>query len=239
MAPMRESSALRWILAVMLVLSGCEGGGGEDAGAQGDAALADGGSDAAPPTTCPVGSARIEERCDPELVPCGGELSGEHCYAEVCFEKNELLREPLMQPGIPDGCTVDDLELRGSTGTIEGSLAFSGGELARRVTSAVTGTLWLPARCQIVAGDCDVMTSFFRGALAPSGWATCEADAGGCECDLELEWEAEGASTYTIEGETIVTGDGLRFDYCVETEGGLRVREASEPGLATAVPAPG
>src|SRR5690606_28050563 len=126
----------RWRLAVLLVLAGCDGAGTiPDAGASWDAGpsaadagpTVDGGEerDGAAPPACPAGSARIELRCDPELVPCGGDVSGEHCYAEVCFEKDELLADALTQPGIPDGCTTDSIELRGSTGTVEGSIAFT------------------------------------------------------------------------------------------------------------------
>ena len=236
----------------MLLLAGCDAGAGspDDAGTRADA-TADAGNtrdaaverDAAPPLVCPAGSARIEQRCDPTLVPCGGEVAGEHCYAEVCFEKDELLSGALMQPGVPDGCTIDGVELRGSTGTIEGSITFTGTGVTRSVASTVIGTFWLPAQCQIVAGDCEVTESFLDGALAPGGSATCEADAGGCECAIELESETDDASPYTIEGDTIVTGAGRRFAYCVEVEGGLRFREeaasGAEPGIATALPAGG
>jgi hypothetical protein len=241
----------RWTFGVMLLLAGCDAGTGTpDAGTPADA-TADAGNtrdgageqDAAPPLVCPGGSARIEQRCDPALVPCGGEVSGEHCYAEVCFEKDELLSGALVQPGFPDGCTIDGVELRGSTGTIEGSITFTGTELTRSVRSTVTGTFWLPPQCQIVAGDCEVTESFLDGALAPGGSATCEADADGCVCAIELESEAHPASPYTIEGNTIVTDAGRRFDYCVETEGGLRFREeaasGAEPGIATVLPAEG
>lgn len=220
----------RWAFVLMLVLAGCDAGdlqtdaGGKDAGEEPDAAA----------RSCPAGSARIEPRCDPELVPCGGAISGEHCYSEVCFEKDELLTEALMQPGIPDGCTSDVVELRGSTGTIEGSIRFSATDVTRSVTSTVTGTFWLPAACQLVAGDCDVLESFLNGALAPSGWAACEVDGEGCECDLALEAEADDTSSYTIEGNTIVTGSGLRFDYCVESEG-LRFRQGAASGGASGI----
>lgn len=219
-----------------------DGGGAEsDAGSTLDAGPADGGQDAGPPppATCAASRIRIEQTCTPSLTPCGGDVVGSWCYAEVCIEKDELLEEALMQPGVPPDCTADDIEVRGSSGTIDGTLVLTATTITRMVETNATGTFYLGRDCVIV--NCRATEGALDSALSGMGSATCAAEGDGCLCDITFTSMVDDSNTYTLEGSTIVTGSGRRFDYCVEGGGdALRFREdaasGGEPGIQTALP---
>ncbi|MDQ3030886.1 MAG: hypothetical protein M3Y87_00580 [Myxococcota bacterium] len=218
-----------------------DGSTAADSGPPGDSGPVDGGQDGGPPppATCAASRIHIEQTCTPPLAPCGGDVVGSWCYAEVCIEKDELLEEALMQPGVPADCTADDIEVRGSDGTIEGTIVFTDTTVARTVTSSATGTFYLSPDCMIV--NCRATEGALDSALGTSGSATCVAEAPGCLCDITFESMVDDLNTYTLDGTTIVTGSDRRFDYCVEGDGAaMRFQEdaasGGEPGIQTVQP---
>lgn len=217
-------------------------GGAADSGPPSDGGPVDGGQDGGPPppATCEASRIHIEQTCTPALTPCGGDVVGSWCYAEVCIEKDELLAEALMQPGVPASCTADDIEVRSSDGTIEGTIVFDATTVTRMVMSSATGTFYLSPDCVIV--NCRATEGALDSALSGMGSATCEAEGDGCLCDITFTSMVDDFNTYTLDGNTIVTGGGRRFDYCIEgVAEGLRFREdaesGGEPGIQTVLPA--
>ena len=85
------------VLALALILGGCDGEGDEDAG-PGAADTGPGGADAGPGTTdaggpdagpfdvgsCTAAEASIGPDCS--FTPCGGELEGSWCYQKLCIQ---------------------------------------------------------------------------------------------------------------------------------------------------------
>jgi hypothetical protein len=201
-----------------------------------DAGQPDAGSDAGPlPLTCEMGQVRIREMC-PAFTPCTSTFEGTWCYADVCIEKDDLLARVLEQPGVPEECTADEIELLASMGSIEGTIVITDLTMTRMIETTVTGTFVLPADCTIV--NCRTTEAAIVGALGDMGTATCaDAAPDGCECDITFDSMVDTNDGYTSDGDTITTDNGRTFDVCVE-EGNLRFRETSEggePGVQTAL----
>ena len=197
--------------------------------------------DAGPPVlSCAMGSIRIEETC-PAFARCGGDPVGSWCYADVCMTKDELLEPVLMQPGVPAECTADMVQVRGSMGMIDGTVDVTATTITRMVMSSATGTFYLPPACTIV--NCRVTEAAINSALGADGSATCMTDGPGCECDITFNSMVDSSDPYSLEGNTIVTDAGRRFDYCIESDGNFRFKEdasmrsgSGEPGTQTVLP---
>lgn len=206
--------------------------------------------DAGPPVlSCEMGSIRIAETC-PAFAACGGDQVGMWCYADVCMTKRELIEPVIMQAQslgqIPD-CRVEDVIIRGSMGTIDGTVNLTTDMLTRTVMSSATGTFFLPPDCILFPGPgarrCNATEAAINEGLGANGSGTCMPDADGCECDITFDSMVNESDTYTLEGNTIVTGAGRRYDYCVEGDGNFRFREdasmrsgSGEPGTQTLLP---
>lgn len=211
---------------------GTDAGGGADAGPLVDANIE---------PSCDMGRIRIEQTC-PTFTACGGDVVGEWCYADVCITKDELLGQVLDQPGVPAGCTADGIEIRGSSGTISGTLTATATELTRMVTSSATGSFYLPMDCVIGTGvrRCITTADVITTALGTAGSATCVVEDPGCVCSITFDSGIDETVGYTISGDAVVLDSGRRFDYCIEGDGSFRFHEDAatgvEPGTQTALP---
>lgn len=215
-------------------MTAMDGGGGSDAGGG-----ADGGTpvDANFEPSCDMGRIRIEQTC-PTFTACGGDIVGEWCYADVCITKDELLGQVLDQPGVPASCTADGIEIRGSSGTISGTITATATELTRLVTSSATGSFFLPAGC--VIATCRGTEAAITAALGTAGSATCTREDPGCACAITFNSGIDETVGYTLSGDAVVLDSGRRFDYCIEGDGSFRFHEDAatgvEPGTQTALP---
>lgn len=197
--------------------------------------------DAGPPVlSCSMGTIRIAEMC-PAFTACGGDEVGSWCYADVCMTKEELLGPVLMQMGVPRDCTLDEIEVRSSSGMIDGNATLTGTMLTRMVMSEATGTFYLGPGCKIFT--CRATEAAINSALGSNGMATCRDEAPGCECDITFNSTVNESDTYTLDGNTIVTGSDRRYDYCVGADGNFRFKEdasmrsgSGEPGTQTLLP---
>lgn len=191
--------------------------------------------------SCEMGTIRIQETC-PAFTACGGDEVGSWCYADVCMTKDELLAPVVAQAmAFLPACMVDDVEVRGSMGTIDGTATLTGSMLTRTVTSSATGTFYLGPDCVFL--NCMFMEMEINRALGDSGMATCTPDGDGCECDITFDSMVNESDTYTLDGNTIVTGSDRRYDYCVGSDGNFRFKEdasmrsgSGEPGTQTLLP---
>ena len=241
-------------LSVFLLALGCDGGAssidagttgrdgggsGGDGGSTDDGAVAvdagdvdafvepDGGFE--PSCEPGRGRIRIQQSC-PEFIPCGGDVVGEWCYADICIEKDELLAQVLMRPEVPAGCrNPDEFEILSSSGTVTGAITFTDTMMDRMVTTVATGKFRLPADCRV--GSCEGTGDTIDVLLGDAGSAMCDRFPvdGRCECEITFNSSATEANHYTLEGDTIVvTETSRRFDYCVD-EMGLRMHEDPRP----------
>lgn len=214
---------------------GIDGGSGVDAGAPVDAGPVDA---YLPPPSCEASRIRIEETCAPAFAACGGPVLGAWCYAEICIEKDELLAQALMQPGVPADCDTSDITVVSSTGTVEGTLDFSATSVHRVVSTEASGVFHLTPDCMIV--NCRATEGALDAALEGTGSATCtNGTPDGCDCEITFTSSIDDTDDYTVLGDAIVFANGRRFDYCVEEDGALRFHEtgdAIEPGIQTALP---
>lgn len=212
-----------------------DGGPGEDGGVPGSdgGPTPDGGGadDGGSTSGCPVGSIVIQDTC-PAFAACGGALVGDWCYTDICLTKAELLEGRLF-----GSCTVDDIEVRSSMGTVDGSIAITATEITRTVTTDATGTFYLPPNCVLIS--CPTTEMAINSALGTNGMATCDPEGDGCLCDITFSNMIDSTDTYTAAGNTITfDGSGRTFDYCIDG-GDLVFRETTEdgePGTQTATP---
>lgn len=237
------------VLALALMLGGCDDGDGEgddDAG-PGETDAGPGAVDAGPGGevdsgapdaggfdvgSCTAAAASIRPSCS--FTPCGGDLEGSWCYTGVCIQQDQLF-------GGFMGCAANDVDWRGVTGTVTGRVRFDGTRVRRVVTTELSGTVSIPPSCVPIPGICGGTVSMaLSTALEPDGTASCaDAPAGGCVCDVSLTIGVDAGDTYGVNGNQFET-DGRTFDYCVEMDGSLNLREAGaspeEPALQTFAP---
>jgi hypothetical protein len=158
-------------------------------------------------TPAPEVPITVADSC-PSAAPCGGDPTGSWHYTSGCVAG--------VFDALDDQCpsaTVSDV-----VATVRGIVTVSATHLERDTTAHVAATAHIPAACSF--GECAAI----QAALA-AGFdsAACTPASGGCDCDLEVTDRTMDADTYTIAGTTLVTGDGDRYEYCVDG-GTLRYR---------------
>jgi len=173
-----------------------DGGGG---GSDGSNNNTNGGPITFPATACPT------------LSACGGAIEGAWDYAGGCVDAPF---EDLKQ-----GCPT--LQVQNASGTVKGSVTFSGGQVVRKATSQVSATLVLPVACTMGA-SCVLVQTQLQKVLTS---AACTADnSGGCSCAVTRNGAVNDADSYTVQGTKVVTGGGAQYDYCVQGSG-LKYKE--------------
>ena len=161
-------------------------------------------SDASSPSAGPSpASVQIAASC-PSFTPCGGAVDGTWDYTGGCAE----LDFSGMQQGCP-GLTISN-----TSATVQARVVFGGGQVARTYTATGNAKVAVPATCAQPAGGCTVLQAEIQsGGMS----AACQDDgSGGCNCDVTSTSSDSASTTYTIDGDTVVTGDGNRYDYCVQ-----------------------
>jgi hypothetical protein len=121
------------------------------------------------------------------------------------------------------------------TGTVNGSIVFDGGFVARDVHWTIAGTVSFPAACK--TSTCSAL----ENALLTVGLtASCSNAGQGCSCVLADNDYDTGTGPVTFDGGTLRVGPiaGRYYDYCVQGnalqyfETGTRVYE---PGTVSSL----
>lgn len=160
------------------------------------------GSDASTPPPPPPGDATlvVRDSC-PSFPACGGAPAGTWHYTGGCLEPDfAAVRERC------PGASIDD-----AVATASVSVSIGAVEIVRSGTVRLSATVHLPAECTY--GMCSLIESALRGAYDS---VSCTAEGAGCACAIEGVDRVMDADSYTIEGSTIVTGGGDRYEFCVE-----------------------
>ncbi len=169
---------------------------------QGDAGKA-GDSQASAPQPAQVS---IEASC-PSTTSCGGAVEGTWSYTGGCAE--------LDLSGLTSACP--GASITNTSATVTAQVAFAGGNVSRAYTVTGKATLDVPASCSVPAGGCAAVQSDMA---AGTTTASCADDgSSGCKCDVTTTLSDEGSTTYTVQGDTIVTGDGNEYAFCVQGNG--------------------
>ncbi len=170
-----------------------DSGSQSDASSQGDSSLG---------APAPV-SVNIQASC-PTINACGGDPTGTWDYASGCAEVNlDQVKQAC------SGASVTNV-----AATVAGRVTFGAGSVSRSYDLQYSATVNVPSTCAQPAGGCSVI----QGVIAPSfDTATCADDgSGGCKCDVTGHDQGAGATTYTVQGTDIVTGDGNSYAFCVQ-----------------------
>ncbi len=217
-----------------------EDDGGVDAGDPGDFGEdgADGGGDDVEP--CPP-CQDISEIPPPRLqtldvaldcpgkAPCGGSLDDTSwACLDVCLDQALLFAQVYGRCSAASLSTVRDKK-------IDGTLDFSGGSLTRKLSLSGTGVFSMPnachgCRCTELGAD--------LSAAGLSAYCHPTCTGGYCTCYVDFDVLVDETDTYTLSGNTITTGGGGTFDYCLDA-GELDLVETSAspemPGRAVLV----
>jgi len=180
-------------------------GGGSDGPTQKSDSSTTGGPSAA--------TVDLKESC-PTFTPCGGSVEGTWDYTSGCAE---LDLSQLKQAC--SGITISD-----TSATVTGRVVFGAGQVNRTYTATGQAKLFVPAVCAQPAGGCTVLQSEIQSG---GDTATCTDDGnGGCNCNITSTTSDDKIDSYTVQGDTIVTGDGNSYDFCV-SGGSMTYRHSS------------
>jgi len=140
----------------------------------------------------------------PSFTPCGGSVEGTWDYTGGCAEVDlSQLKQAC------SGITVSD-----TSATVTARVVFAAGEVNRTYTATGKAKLNVPAVCAQPAGGCTALQA------AIGADATCSDDgSGGCNCNITSTASDDKTDTYTVQGNTVVTGDGNSYDFCVNGDG--------------------
>jgi hypothetical protein len=184
---------------------GDAGGGGDAAPATDGAPTNDGGQQqgdsslGAPPAV----DISIQASC-PAITACGGDPTGTWDYASGCGEVNL----DQVKQACPSA-SVNNVQA-----TVAGRVTFGAGMVTRAYDLEYSATVVVPAACAQPAGGCTAVQNLIAGGFDT---ASCASDgSNGCNCDVTGHDQSAGATTYTVQGNQVVTGDGNSYDFCVQ-----------------------
>jgi hypothetical protein len=152
----------------------------------------------------------LKDSC-PSFTPCGGSVEGTWDYTGGCAEIDlSQLKQAC------SGITVSDM-----SATVTGRVVFDAVQVVRQYTATGKAKISVPAVCAQPAGGCTVLqTEMGNG-------TTCSDDgSGGCNCNFTTTTSDDKTDTYTVQGDTVVTGDGNSYDFCV-SGGSMTYRHSS------------
>ncbi len=141
-----------------------------------------------------------------ETPPCGGSLEGTWDYSAACAPDTAFSE-------VTKACPT--AKVTKLSGTMSGRLTIVGTSLTRKATIALKAEINVPTECATPVGGCTGLAAALKGAGVKS--ATCPAGAGGsCDCVVEADNILDkSGTTFTTNGNTLVTSDGSEYSYCV------------------------
>jgi hypothetical protein len=145
----------------------------------------------------------VADSC-PAATPCGGAPSGTWDYTGGCAE---LGFDSLKQ-------SCPSLTITNTSATVTARVIFTSANVSRSYTANGKATVHVPAACAQPAGGCTVLQSEIQSG---GNTATCTDDgSSGCNCDVTGTSSDTSSDTYTVQGDTIVTGDGNEYAFCIQ-----------------------
>lgn len=164
----------------------------------------------------------------PTFTACGGDETGSWKVSGGCLSDSFLA-------AAQDACA--GFTTSNETIKAKGIVTADGTNIIRRTQVKLTAKAFIPLSC--APGGIDDCSLIGVGAQAQYGFdkATCVAnDAGdGCNCDIEETVAENTTDTYTKAGNTITTGAGDTFDYCVAS-GKLTYTQTNSQGNQPPLP---
>jgi hypothetical protein len=142
------------------------------------------------------------------FTACGGDEVGSWKVSGGC------LSDSFLAPA-QDACA--GFTTSNETIKAKGIVTADGTNIVRRTQVTLTAKAFIPLSC--APGGFNNCNAIAAGAQFQYGFdkATCVAnDAGdGCNCDIQETLAENATDTYTKSGNTLTTGNGDTFDYCV------------------------
>lgn len=161
----------------------------------------------------------------PALSACGGALDGTWFYTGLCIEHAEYEYSD----------TFCSAQFVSASGTAQGSVVFSGGQITRDLNITTTVVQRMSGMC-LSFYSCD--ESFAAAIIEelPGATATC-AMGSSCECTITSSTAIADTGSYAINGSDLSTGSPQHtYGYCVSGNT-LEYRDTTasdaEPGIAT------
>ena len=229
------------IWSCVIVWVGC---GGSEATAPGGV-IADSGSDSTPvvDSSKPDTSAPVDAKPDgfidapevaltfgtcPTFTPCGGDEKGSWKVSGGCLSDSFLA-------GVEDACA--GFTTSNETIKAKGIVTADGTNITRRTEVTLTAKAFIPfscappsfQNCSAIAAGAQFQYGFSKATCAPN-----QANDG-CNCDVERTASEDSTGTYTASGNTITTGSGDTFDYCVA---GNKLTDTQTNGTGNQKPLP-
>ncbi len=162
----------------------------------GSSSSSDGGDGSGPQSV----DVSVEAQC-PALTACGGDVEGTWDYTGGCAQ--------LDLSALQEACT--GLTITNTSATAVARVVFAAGNVTRNYTVTGKATVAIPASCVLAGGCANIQSAITSGPTT----ASCTDDgSGGCTCAVASTTSDEGATTYTIQGNEIVTGDGNEYTFC-------------------------
>jgi hypothetical protein len=144
----------------------------------------------------------------PTFTPCGGDEVGSWKVSGGCLSDAILTDAKTACPGF-----TTSNEVIKAKGTVD----LDGTNVVQHTSVKLTADAFIP-----FAGDCAATTNcqlLAAGAKLQLGFdqATCtdHAGGGGCDCTVEKTNTTNANDSYTKSSNTITTGGGDSYDYCV------------------------
>jgi hypothetical protein len=208
-----------------IACSSAGGGNGDGGNPPADGSAQSDGSTTSPDgsTTSPDGgggpfSLQFPAQC-PAFSACGGNLEGTTWdYTSGCVDN------PFGQA--KQFCPT--LEVKNATGSGQGTLAFSGGAVTRKVKLNTSATLVIPPACTMGVVPCSAIQAQL-GSVGLMGTCT---GSGTCTCTVSRTTTIDETDAYAVVGNTVVVNGTSEYDFCVQ--GGKMSHRAkdqnAEPG---------
>jgi hypothetical protein len=213
-------------------------GGGSTGGGSGGG---DAGTDAGASCNGPSIPLLFAASC-PVFTPCGGNVVGTWTYDGGCVPDDAftpLITQFNMLCGVaPDGGSMTTT-ISDKTGNACGSLTFTSTELHRNVLADVTFTVTNIGSTCIDPGYCSIGDSLLP-TYGLSGHCQTNTAGDACICtNVKFNLNSLSSDTYTLNANTITTGGGRSYDYCVSggvftyVETTMSTSTFADPGIYT------
>jgi hypothetical protein len=165
---------------------------------------ANGGVDGGPSTTTPPPSAiegdvSVGGTC-PTFAACGGSLDGTYDYTAGCI--TDVFASAREQ------CAA--LDTTNAKVVVSGTLYFTESALKRKATVKTSGSIVFPASC--TAGQCATVEAALKSSFDS---VTCSGSTD-CTCTLSRTDTVDNATTFTVSGSTVTTGDNETYAICAK-----------------------
>jgi hypothetical protein len=193
-----------------------DGGASGEGGSSSSSSSPDGGG--AQPVSTNAAPISFGSSC-PAFSACGGDIAGTWDYSGGCIA-DPFAAYKKQCPSATESNV---------SGNIVGTVNVYGNTIQRNAKASFTGTLTIPAECTSGA-SCAIVQQTLQGAfdsVVCSGSTT-------CDCVVSGHVDTGSVTTFTMNGNTVVTDDGSTYDVCVD---GNKLTEhetdakAAEPGV--------